>query len=344
MHVHLCVHVRVRVHACACTCVCVCVLMDAWVQVLYCPTVDFTSIGVSESKKMENGDDEIFHCPCGSCSLEKYLDEGCPNSSSCRFPYLDSGNLDEDDRENLTFILSQDMIKSFATLTSEICVSLDRRGISVPRLTVHALGLGAYDSPEMAKPLLEEDQEKLQQAKTVHDVFLIIQPHISFFNHELLKHITDSKELCTDDDRKRMDEYCTKFNDFCRRKIFEVPTSAFGQFTTTAKEPKKKSFVVLVTKHEAESNLVFVNDARRKIASILKLKPSTLHLHRIDGGSLILVFSIPCFVADQIFPLEPSTTAKLKAEGFRIAMPLAANDLTAGLSMHAPQLLNLLAY
>ena len=312
---------------------CVCVLGGR----LYYLTVEFTLIGASESEKMEDGDDEVFRCPCGSCSLEKYLDEGCPKSSSCQFPYLDFGNLDEDDREDMTSQLSQDlsnMIKSFAALTNKTRISLAGRGISMDTLRAHTLTLGAYDSLEMVKPLLNEDKEELKQARTVHDVFLIIQSHMSFFNYELLKHITDSKELCTDDDRQRMDDYCTKFNEFCRRKIFEVPPSAFGQSTATAKKSKRKSFAVLVTKHEAESNLVFVNDARRKIASILKLKPSTLHLHRIDEGSLILVFSIPCFVADQIFPLEPSTKAKLRAEGFQIAtVPVTADDHTAGLSM-----------
>ena len=329
-------------YVCVCVCMYVCLgtgsVLSDFTLIGAILLFDFTLIGASESEKIKSGEDDVFCCPCGSCSLEKYLDEGCLKSNSCRFPYLDYGNLDEGDREDLTFILSQDlsnMIKGFATLTSEVRVSLDERGISVPRLTAHALGLGAYDSPEMVKPLLEEDQEKLQQAKTVHDVFLIIQPHMSFFNYELLKHITDSKKLCTDDDRKRMDNYCIKFNEFCRRKIFEVPPGAFGQSTAIAKRAKRKLFAVLVTKHEAESNLVFVKEAKHKIASILKLKPSTLHLHRIDEGSLILVFSIPCFVADQIFPLEPSTKDKLKAEGFLIAtVPVTADNLTAGLSMY----------
>ena len=220
------------------------------------------------------------------------------------------------------------MIKSFAQVTNDTRSSLDKRGISVRILVAHALSLGAYlycDSQLIRKSLLSEDTEKLQQAETVHDVFIILQPHMSFFNHELLKHITDSKELCTEDDRKRMEKYCSEFNEFCRRKVFEVPPCVFGLSTSIAKKSKLKAFAVLITKKE-ERNLTFVNEVKHKIASILKLKSSTLHLHRIDEGCIILVFSVPDFVAKQIFPLEPSTDAKLKSEGFHIAVPFTIKD------------------
>ena len=134
-----------------------------------------------------------------------------------------------------------DMIKSFAELMDKTRESVDQRGISVRNLTARALSLGAYyDAQAMQKPLLSKDIERLEQAKTVHDVFIILQPHMSFFNYELLKHITDCEKLCTEDDRKEMSEYCTKFNEFCRRKIFEVPPGVFGQPTSTAKKSKRK--------------------------------------------------------------------------------------------------------
>ena len=40
-----------------------------------------------------------------------------------------------------------------------------------------------------------------------------------------------------------------------------------------------------MTKPEAELNLVYVNTAKQKIACLLNLKPSTLHLLRIDEGT-----------------------------------------------------------
>ena len=40
-----------------------------------------------------------FECPCGGCSLETYLQDGCP--ISC-IPYLGMTNLSEEDQEILT--------------------------------------------------------------------------------------------------------------------------------------------------------------------------------------------------------------------------------------------------
>ena len=276
---------------------------------------------------------EVFRCPCGQCSLESYLEDGCPTSSSDSFPYLDISKLDEDDKEDLTHQLSQDasdMIMSFAKLLDETCVSLEEREVSVQRVVMRALSLGAYESQTIQKPLLSEDEKELKCSKTIDEVFIVLRPHMSFFNFELLKHITDCRKLCSDGDRERMDEYISRFDVFCKRKVFEVPPGVAGQPTTKLKKRKRKAFAVLVTRHEAEPNLVFVNAAKQKIAKLLKLKPSTLHLHRIDEGSILLVFSVPTFVANKLFPLKSSVVTMLKEEGFLVPAPPITEDLHKG--------------
>ena len=77
---------------------------------------------------------EVFHCLSEQYSLESYLEAGCLKSNSDLFPYLDISKLDEDDKEDLMHQLSQntsDMMMSFAKLLDEICVSLEKRKISV---------------------------------------------------------------------------------------------------------------------------------------------------------------------------------------------------------------------
>ena len=275
----------------------------------------------------------MFRCPCGQCSLESYIEDGCPKSNSDSFPYLDISKLDEDDKEDLTQQLSKDttaMIKRFANLLDETSTSLAARRVSVQRLALRALTLGAYESEEILKPILSEDEQKLMNSSSIDEAFLILRPHMSFFNFELLKHITDCKELCSDSDRERMDGYVSEFDTFCKRKVFEVSPGAVGQTTPKLKKRKRRAFVVLMTKHEAEPNLVFVNAAKQKLANLLKLKPSTLHLHRIDEGSIILVFSVPNFVAKKLFPLKPSTVARLKDEGFLVLAPPATEESCKG--------------
>lgn len=261
----------------------------------------------------------VFRCPCGMCSLESYLKSDCPRPKLMPFPYLNLSKLDEDEREDLIQRLSDDltkMITKFAKLFNEICESLQSRDVTTQRLARQALSLGAYESQNIQKPLLSEDEKDLRSSKNIDESFIILRHHMSFFNYELLEHIVDSGSICSEQDRQQLDKYRTEFKEFCRRKVFEVPPDSFG--SSTVSKTKQRKFVVLITKHEAEPNLVYIDAARKKIASLLGLMASTLHLHRIDKGSLILVFSVPTFVAERLFPLYTRQINDLKAEGYTI--------------------------
>ena len=263
--------------------------------------------------------DAKFHCPCKKCSLESYLDEGCPNSNSKLFPYLKLDDVDEDSKKNLMHKLSTqsaEMIKEFSELFDKTCASLSKREINVESLAVRVLGLGAYRSSLIHKPLMHEAEMELKTAKSIESAFLVLRPYMSFFNFELLEHIIESEMLCSDDDRIRMKEYRSKFERYCKRKVFEVPYDAIGQITSNLKTPKKETFAVLIT--DDEKDLIDVKKAEGKFATLLNVRPSTLYLHKIDVGCLLLVFSVPEFVAQNLFPLDPSFAAILREEGYTV--------------------------
>ena len=312
-----------------------CCYKPTWSKIitaLRAPSVEFLdlarSIHASHFEESETEEDytssqvthnETFHCPCGGCSLESYLDKGC-HSSSNLFPYLDIKNLAEDTKDDLIQRLTNDLadiMTCFAELLDKTTVSIGRckEPETIDILISRALSLGAFDHPHIQKPLLSDDKRELECSKTVYAAFIVLRRHMSFFNFELLQHIIKSEELCTNEDRKQMKEYCNKFDQFCRHKVFEVPPDVYGQHRSDC---KRKSFVVLMTRYEEEKNLIFVRAARHKIATLLNLKVSTLHLHRIDEGSLILVFSVPEFVAQFLFPLDDSLEASLIHEGYTI--------------------------
>lgn len=284
------------------------------------------NIGINEGKESRDESETshlILRCPCGQCSLESYLDEDCPESKSGSFPYLTlSPELDEDTRLDLFSILeagTDRMIQSFADLLDKIRTSLNTRGIDTLEVVNRALTL--FATPKLQKPLLKEDEKELRSCTSINEAFLILQPYTSFFNIELLKHITDSKKICTDEDRREMKEYCSELEKFCRRRVFEVPPGIFGQSTSKLSKKKRKTFAVLITDHPEQPTIQYATATRVKIASLLKLLPSTLHLHRIDPGSVILVFSVPTFVAKKLFPLKQSMKATLKAEGLHLFPP-----------------------
>lgn len=303
--------------------------------------------GVLQYVEEINGQDsssEIFRCPCHKCSLESYLEHGCPSSTSKRFPYLDVSNLDDCDREDLEQRLISDVseiVRCFAELFDATCTSLTRREVSVERLAVRAVSLGAYESPLVHKPLITEAEIELRTSTSIYRAFLVLRPYMSYFNFGLLEHIING-EVCLDDDRRRMSEYKNKFQEFCGRKVVEVPPDLYGLPQSEIRSRKRKAFAVLVTRHEAEPNLVFVNMAKHRIGSILHLKSSTLHLHRIDIGCLLLVFSLPEFVFQWLFPIDTggSLESKLKEEGFIVFVTKSSevNFVQADIHSHMEQL------
>ena len=262
----------------------------------------------------ENTCDEglMFRCPCQRCSLDSYLENGCPKSNTASFPYLDLKHLSEEEKEDILQQLEHDyvkMTKAFANLLTDTRESLIRRGVKVKEIADTALDLGAFKSEDNPKPLLHEHRSELN---SMTGIFNVLRQHSSFFNFEILGYIIE--RLGTDEDRHNLENYRQELDKFCKHKVFQVSPS-IGQ-TLDAKH-KRTTFVVLITK-DIVSTLADVRVAKRRIATLLGLKSSTLHLHTVDDGSIILLFSVPNFVANELFPLSEETQSSLKAEGFLI--------------------------
>ena len=64
---------------------------------------------------------------------------------------------------------------------------------------------------------------------------------------------------------------------------------------------------------------------KETLSDILGVPLATLHLHRIDRGSIILVFSVPDSIAQDLFPLPKEKLALLRAKGMVLFVP---QDLT----------------
>ena len=266
-----------------------------------------------------------FQCPCGNCDLLTYLDNGCPKSTSRSYPYLPLPEISENDREDLFQKLSDDtthIIQCFADLMSNTSKSLKSRQVTITELVKVALDLGAYKSGKNPVPLLSHDRAELMDATSIDGVFIVLQKHVSFFNHEVLGHIVT--HLGDDNDRRKFEKYCFQFKHYCKRKVFEVPPNVFNSYG--AEESNRKFFVVIGTEALFDT-LSDVKAGQRKIASLLGLRASAVQLKQIDEGCVILIFSIPKIISD-IFPLEPTACANLKACGFTVIVPSAPSYTT----------------
>ena len=286
--------------------------------------VEWSQSPQPKPKKDKRHNLEQFQCPCSKCDLITYLDQGCPKTKTCSYPYLPLNTLSEDDREDLIQKLSDDtanIIQCFADLLSNASESLKKRQVTVEQLIKVALDLGAYKSTRNQIPLLKEDEMKLSEATSIDAVFIILRKHMSFFNYEILSHII--RHLGDECDRRNLEEFCSRFKVYCERKVFEAPPSVFH--SNEGEKRDRKQFVVVGTQ-DLFNTLNNVKEAQRKIASLLGLRVSTIQLKQIDCGCVILVFSIPGVL--NVFPLKPATHAELKAYGYTIIVPDTSSNLT----------------
>ena len=273
-----------------------------------------TTISDCEAKESESDSVRIFECPCRECSLETYLQGGCPQSC---IPYLGRTFLCEEDQVNLSYILRKDTKKimdSFARLSNRTCDSLKRQGVTVDKLVRVAVNSNS------------SLHDQLISSTSVDRVFTHLAPEMSFFNHKTLAEIIN--ELGDLDDKDRLTNYSKEFKEFCKRKVFEVEPGPCTCGQRLSKLKQRKLFAVVLLPGQ-ETMLRKLGDAVNiveTLAEILDVPPATLHLHRIDRGSIILVFSVPDSIAQELFPLPKEKLESLRNEGMVLFVP---QDLTS---------------
>lgn len=262
---------------------------------------------LSTDQKQDEFHEKVFRCPCGQCTLEFYLNNGCPKTQSSPYPYLKLSKLSEDDREDLTQKLSEDTeeIKlKFADLCNDLSDSLKNRGKTTGELVKTVV---SYD-----KSLHEE----LSKETEIDAVFSVLHKQVSFFNYETVEYIVN--RLGDVDDKRNLEIYLAKFKEFCKRRIFEVSPCAYG---SPEAQPRKMKFVVQAFELGIFSPVSAVKAAHQKIASLLKIRAKNLQLHCIDDGSILLVLSVPNFIAQDLFPLNQKILCELKDAGYIVFVP-----------------------
>ena len=227
-------------------------------------------------------------------------------SCTSRFPYLDTGKMN--DRQK--FLLACQLFKDSTNIMSKFSDFIHYTIVSLkanPEVTVRILSarvasLGAYKPVRALKPLLRDQLDEIRKCTTIDDVFLILQEYYSFFNYGIIQRIITW--FPTPDDERRVEEYTEDFKVYCKRRIFECPPDSFGYIC------EGKSTLVVKTEdtwdpHEKIQGKVldWVLQLQSTLAEILQVETETLYLCRIDKGCVELLFTVPSFVEEDIFPL-----------------------------------------
>ena len=245
----------------------------------------------------------VFQCPCRRCNLLDYLYKGCPKATSSSYPYLQLDGLTVNDRKNFVQRLSNEtskIVKEFADLRFNTRESLQKRDIPVEDLVCVTFDLQPHISD-------------LDQAKSIVQAFIILRKHMNFFNHEILGHIVE--KLGDSDDKENYEQFRSKFKVFCGRRIFEISPSVYstGQYTKNSK--------LFVVTNKFIKSLREVKEAHEKVASLLGLNASQVQLERVDEGSVILVFSMPMKLSEDVFPIKQAVHEELMSCGYTLLEP-----------------------
>ena len=247
--------------------------------------------------------------------IQFFSKNGCPKAGQhdiaegdSLFPYLDCSGLTKKERLVLECKLIDDtktMICLFAETEDKLIASLELEGVSISRLRNYA---GNF----MKKIGTKKELENLQKSENLYDVFFALHPFKSFFHYEIVENI--AKQFGSQEDRQLMEEYVSKFNDFCRRSVFEVPPNVFHD---SDPKPGDKVFSVKFTQEE-HASLGDVVAVRKKMANILGIDVYALQLCCVTDGCVHLRFLISSQVAQNVSSLSQSQLRALNEIHVRV--------------------------
>ena len=237
-------------------------------------------------------------------------------SRASRFPYLDMKTMNEREKFLLECKLFDDydnIVSKFSDFIHYTIVSLKANSeVTVRILSARVASLGAYKPVCAHKPLLRDQLAEIRKCTTIDDVFLVLQEYCSFFNYRIIQKIISW--FPTPDDERRLHEYTDDFKEFCKRRTFECPPDVFGHIR------EGKSTLVVKTEdswgpHEKThgKTLDWVLQLQNSLAKILEVETETLYLCQIDEGCIELLFTVPSFVTEDIFPLSVEQERSLVA-------------------------------
>ena len=138
----------------------------------------------------------------------------------------------------------------------------------------------------------------MANATDIEAIFEIITQVCSFLDYNLLEHLIDI--LGNEEDKKRMQKYYEKFDEYVRRRVIECPNI----------EPADTSkwsdvYVKLDSKLENEKFTINqLHEFRFKISEILDVSLSAIRFCCTERGCIRVNWQIPHFVKQAVFPLS----------------------------------------
>ena len=259
-----------------------------------------------DSKKVASAfdkDSPSFACPyCQKCSFENYSKRGCPNAvgdntslpAAAKLRFIDTRKLSERDKDILDMQLSSEFDEIEGKFT-EFFLKVSSFKFPLVELKSFLLSKSVFTSKE---------KEEFENAKSTRDILHALSSHYSFFNYEIIQTIIE--RFGSTDEKKQLQIYLVKFNEYCKRSMFEVPHSSRLHPALNIEE--NQFFAFKYSQQKAQSiTMHHVTSLCRRFAMILEIRnPWVLCLLSIEDGCVLLIFAMPKIVSKDVFPIKPS--------------------------------------
>ena len=158
-------------------------------------------------------------------------------------------------------------------------------------------------------PLLHNCYKDLMNAETIPDVFLQLRDYFSFFNYHIIDQIIT--QLGTKEDKQELQKYKDDFQVYAKRRIYEC-LPQFGPVSET----DHADIFVKVDSHYESYTVVELQEFQNRLSELFHISSQgILRLCRVEKGCFQLMFQVPSFVQQRIFPLSSEQERALVAEG-----------------------------
>ena len=255
-------------------------------------------------------------CGCGECTFFTFMVTGCqkPTPSVSSFPYLDPNKVTPELKKVLSGRLrteSKRINLEFQHLVSTTLTSLQKQQVTVCDFLPHLMTFGT-DKPVLKHsqaPVFDKRLNDLEKAGDLSKVFMGLKDYMSFFNYHLIEHIINV--LGTEDVRSELKKYKMNFQEYATRRVYQCPS----QFGPVSKVGHAEVFVKIDSRYE-EYTLTEIEDLRQEFSDLLEISSKVvLRLCWVQKGCFQLMFQIPSFVQQEIFPLSREQERALAAKG-----------------------------
>ena len=218
-------------------------------------------------------------------------------------------DLDDDNKEKLeeAFIQESERIRlKFQAFCGRFCDSLEQRQIPIKRLVYHLKGLQQVRKSALKKSIIpnRKYEETVEDFKNYDDVKGIIEEYSTFIDYWPVEYMIDA--VGTDKDKEELLEYKKLFEQYIRRRTYKCPC----ELGPTS----HRNHTNLLVKVESDYDklcMVEVKQIQTRLSLILDVAAYTLRVSSIEEGCIRLIFRIPKFIQEAIFPLSSEQEAAL---------------------------------